>query len=180
MKSLLFTLLVLTNCSVRLPSSHNACKTSGFPKLNLEIIDEIILGEWEYLYSYKEDTCFVIIDLGDLSKIYDFKKTDGSKIKGNYPNLYQFGNDKLLFGIISKHTIKPFGETSYPLINQISKDSSLVRVTHYLPENGTGKGYSYFIESISNDTLVIFNERRYKIGEKRMTGVRHIYLKSTN
>ena len=60
---------------------------------------------------------------------------------------------------------------------QLSAYGGMVHVTHYIEGNGVGKGYSYFLESINSDTLVLFNERYYDLEEIKITGVRHVYIK---
>lgn len=178
MKILMIFLLALVDCSGQsLEQASNVCKTDDFGKLNVQKLDSLLLGNWEYQYSFVGDTCFYIANLGDLSVRYSFEKMDIEEIKSKYPKLYSFGNNKLLFGLICSHDKNPFGETTYPLVDGVAKDSSMVHVTHYIEGNGVGKGYSYFLESINSDTLVLFNERYYDLEEIKITGVRHVYIK---
>lgn len=180
MKILMVLLLALVECSGQsLKQVDNTCQRDGFEKLNIKELDNLLLGKWEYKYSYLHDTCFHLDDLGDLSVSYFFKNADIEVMKSKYPKLYSFGEGKPLFGLICSHDKKPFGETTYPLVNTAAKDSSMVRVTHYVKGNGVGKGYSYFLESVDREKLVLRNERSYNLGTRKVTGVRHVYVKST-
>lgn len=172
---------VLMGCSNQaIKQTKSECKTIHNMKLSIETLKKDLIGEWNYNYSYKNDTCFQISKLGDLSRTFEFQTTNIDLIQTNYPKMYSFAKDKLLFGLLSYHEDKPFGNnSSYPLLNTISRDRTFVRITHYLGVDGVAKNYSYFIESVSNDTLILFNERNYHIGTNRISGIRHVYLKNS-
>lgn len=150
------------------------CKTTGYVELEFDNITKKILGNWVYSYSYFEDSCFYISNLGDLSNNYSFNLFDTNTIRFNLPKLYSFGTGKLLFGLVSFHEDKPFGKKTYPLVNNY--EINFLRITHYVG-NSLGKAYSYFLESIDSNNLVLYNERYYELNGKKKTGVRHVYLK---
>lgn len=83
----------------------------------------------------------------------------------------------MLFGITCRHDLKPSGEIFHPLVNVVAKDSSMLRISHYSSENGVGARYSYFLKELNKNALTIINERNYKIGTKKITGVRHVYVR---
>lgn len=178
MKVLIILLFAVIDCSGQsIEQMNNTCKTDGFEKLDVIKLDSLLLGKWEYKYSYVDDTCFHIANLGDLSVSYSFDKADIEVMKSKYPKLYSFGEDKLLFGLMCSNDKKPFGKITYPIINTVAKDSNMVRITHYVEGNGVGKGYSYFLESVEQENLVLRNERSYSLGMNRVKGVRHVYVK---
>jgi len=137
MKALMILLLALVECSGQSLKQvkNSACEIDDFENLNVKELDKLLLGEWEYKYSYVNDTCFHIDNLGDVPVSCSFKKSNIEVIKSEYPKLYSFGKDKLLFGLTCSHEKKPFGATTYPLVNTIAKDSSMARVTHYVEGN---------------------------------------------
>lgn len=172
-------LIILFNINVcsgqQLPlNKQNDCKTSGFSELKLDNVSVKLLGSWVYNYSYYEDTCFFLTDLGDLSNNYSFKKADTSLIRSTLPKLYSFGYGKMLFGLVSYHDSKPFGVKSYVIANNNSLN--FIRITHYVG-NGPGKAYTYLLESINRDTLVISNERYYNLEGRKIASVRHVYMR---
>ena len=178
MRVLIILLFALAEClGQSLKQPEKTCEIDGFEKLKVKELGKLLLGQWEYEYSYIDDSCFHIDNLGDLSTSYFFKKSNVGAIKFKYPKLYSFGKDKLLFGLICSHNKNPFGARTYPLVNTIAKDSSIVRITHYVEGNGVGKGYSYFLESVGQEKLVLRNERSYSLGAKRGIGIRHVYMK---
>lgn len=154
------------------------CSSTHVLKIPLKNLNDELLGMWNYHYSYKNDTCFQIAKLGDLSRRFEFKPTNEDSMQMTYPKLYSFAKDKTLFGLISTHEKVSSSDCSYPLVNYISKDSTFARITHYVCGNRIGKSYSYHLRSLSNDTLIISNQRNYNIDAKKMSGVRHIYFRT--
>lgn len=169
--------LLIIGCNNQLSKKVKDCNPTVELQLPINSLKNDLLGVWNYRYSYKNDTCFQISQLGDLPRKFEFAISNKDSMKITYLMLYNFAKEKLLFGLISFHEEKPFGNSSYPLVNTISKDSSLIRITHYVEGSSLGKGYSYFMTSLSKDTLVLKNERNYHVDEKKITGVEHVYTK---
>ena len=161
-------------------ANNTVCETDGFEQLSVKDLDSLLLGEWEYKYSFMNDTCFHIENLGDIPRSFSFEKASITVLKSEYPKLYSFGQGRLLFGLTCSHEKKPFGETTYPIVDTVARDSTMVRVTHYVEGNGVGKGYSYFLESVDQEQLVLRNERQYHVGAKEVTGLRHVYVRKQN
>ncbi len=177
MKTLIVILLSLITFSIDGIRVTKKCQTSDFSKINVKSLDSLLIGTWRYNYSFVNDTCFHIPILGDLPQMLSFEKGDEGLLKKEYPRLYEFGKNKLLNDLISSHDAKPFGSESYPLVNGISTDSSVIKITHYLKENGLAKGYSYYIEGMDTSALVVKNERTYTINGVKKNGVKHVYTR---
>ena len=172
--------LNIGNCSDSLlVNSENSCQTTNFDTLELRVLGEMLLGNWHYEYSFYKDSCFPISDLGDLSSKYRFEKSDTNLIKSEFPKLYSFGRNKLLFGLISTHEDKQGEKKTYPMVNSVGTidNQTCASVTHYIMGNGVGKSDTYYLESVNSDTLVIRNMRYYDIGNRKLAGVNHVYLK---
>ena len=148
-------------------------------KIDLQNLENFISnGTWNYSYSFKNDSCFVLNDLLSLSKSFTFRDTNNiNQIKEKYPRLYTIGKDKLLFGMICYVSKK--NSYSYPLVNTVSKDTTTLLVTHYGILGGT-YGEDYFIKKITKDTMVISNKTLYNIGSKKISNIYHVYLKNNS
>ena len=174
-------MLSFSGCSnAQLLSEKQVCKTDKVESLKLETINEDLLGDWDYEYSYYDDTCFVLDTLGDLSFHYQFKKKNKEEIKKESPKIYSFGEGKYLFGLISYHDSKPFGNMSYPIsiMEKTYKSQTYIKVCHYTGYGSVlNKGYNYTIKSVYLDTLVLINERYYNINGLNKSGINHVYLK---
>ena len=183
MRKLLTLLKFLFGMNVCFGQLHlideNSCQTNDFDTLDWENISTRLLGDWVYSYSYYEDSCFYLSELKVLSKSYSFKIGDTSIIRSTLPKLFNFGYGKPLFGLESSHEAAPFGDKSYPIANsslENAKKLNFLFITHYVG-NGPGKAYTYRLNSVSNDTLVISNRVYYNLGERKVAGVMHVYFK---
>ncbi len=177
MKLIILYALALVACQSIKQKPVDSCKTEFIAKLDIKHLHTQLIGDWDYAYSFIDDTCFSISDLGDLPSLLKFHQSDRHLLEEKFPRLVEFGTGKTLFGLRCEHEQTARFPYTYPIVNRIAKDSSNAKITHYAPENGTGNTYSYFLEYLHSKKLVIRNERYYQIGEKRRAGVQHVFIK---
>ena len=179
---LAFFLIVSLNHSGQLFGQvSDTCKTRDFEKINVKNVESLLLGKWKYSYSYIDDTCFHIADLGDqLSVNFSFEKADIKMMKLKYPRLYSHRKDRLLSGLVCYTERKTPRGTTYPIAVVIAKDGSFIKIVHHVQGNGVGKAYSYYLRSIEQEKLVVTNETYYSLGLKQVAGVRHVYIRQNS
>jgi hypothetical protein len=174
---MLLTALATLDCQSLKNQAGSSASDSENSPIDLEKLGAELLGRWNYQFSSDGDKRFVIDDLGDLSRFYQFQSTNTDLIASEYPKFFQFAREKPLFGLESLHDSHHYGAVSYPLVLGTNHDSTQVAVGHFEPGDGIGITYSYFITHISKDTLVLVNERVYELGGRSFSGLGHVYLR---
>jgi hypothetical protein len=140
-------------------------------------IQKTILGEWNYKYSLINNTAVKIITEKHcpVDKMLFKKCLDKKELKG-MPTFLINLRKKDIFENISCETFNDNIKIDkyFPVVTRlVLRNDTTYNVINY----GIYHKSEYYIERLSNDTLVIFDDKDYSIEGVRYTAVKHIYTR---
>lgn len=151
--------------------------TLAFLFLYFNGIEKKIIGNWEYQYSIIDNKPQKI----EFDKVcpvqkMSFQKCNDQKDMQKMPEIVRNLRKNNLFKNISCKTYNngKLIENCFPVIRPFIKEKD---TTYSINSYGNRLKYDYYIEKLTNDTLVIYDERIHTIANKDNYKVKHIYIR---
>jgi len=141
--------------------------------------ENLVGGLWVYQYSFAQDTCFKLANNYQIPySIRYFRCDDGRGLKKRMPQVYK-QRENNFFEKLCAETFASDDEKIeqlFPiLINSDTIDGDYLYINNY----GEKNKFTCAVLALRNDSLVMSDDIKYRVGATNFTKVRHLYLRQS-